>query len=624
MAFIELEIEIEMNSTSERKYLIIGIVILVSIIFVLRLFYLQIYDDSFKLSANNNVLRPSIQYPARGLIYDRKGKLLVFNEAVYDLMLTPKQLKKIDTAEFCKLIGISKEDFILKVTKARQYSLYKASLFEKQLSSQTYAALQEKLYSFPGFFVEERTVRKYPDKIASHVLGYIGEVDTTITRKNAYYKKGDYIGISGIERSYENVLRGKRGIKLLMVDVHNRIKGSFQDGKHDTLAVSGENLISSIDRDLQLLGEALMKNKIGSLVAIEPSTGEILAMVSNPSYDPNLLVGRVRSQNYRKLLFDPIKPLFNRALMAQYPPGSTFKLIMALIGQQEKMVFPESRYPCYKGYPPGGGKPACHQHPSPLNLQESIQHSCNSYYSYVFRNVIDNPKYKNTETSFEAWKKNIASFGVGVKLPVDLPNVLKGSVPSVNYYNKYFGKGHWKSSTIISLGIGQGELGMNPLQMANVAAIIANRGYYYTPHIVKAIGDRKLTLPEYTKKQYTSVAASYFNVVVEGMAAVVEAGTAAGSKIENIQICGKTGTAQNPHGKDHSLFMCFAPKDNPKIAMAVVVENSGFGSTWAAPIASLMIEKYLTDSVKRKEMETRILEGNLIPSKADSLKYRKK
>ena len=613
-----------MNTSSERKYVIIGIVVLVGIIFFLRLFYLQVYEDSFKLSANNNVLRPSIQYPARGLIYDRKGKLMVYNEAVYDLMVTPKQLKKIDTTEFCSLIGITHEDFIQKLTKARQYSIYKASLFEKQLSSETYAALQEKLYNFPGFFVEERTVRKYPDNAAAHVLGYIGEVDTNITRKNPYYKKGDYIGISGIEQSYESVLRGKRGIKILMVDVHNRIKGSFQDGKHDTLAISGENLVSSLDKELQNYGEMLMQNKIGSLVAIEPSTGEILALVSSPSYDPNLLVGRIRSHNYRALLLDPVKPLFNRALMAQYPPGSTFKLIMALIGQQENVLHPQTRYPCAHGYPPGGGKPACHVHFSPLDLQQSIQYSCNSYYSYVFKSVIDNPKYPSTEVAFEAWRKNISSFGVGVKLAVDLPNVLRGSVPTVGYYNKYFGQSHWKSSTIISLGIGQGELGMNPLQMANVAAIIANRGFYYLPHVIKSIGDKKVTLNEYTKKHYTSVASSYFGIVVDGMADVVDAGTAAGSKLANIQICGKTGTAQNPHGKDHSLFICFAPKENPKIAMAVVIENSGFGATWAAPIASLMIEKYLTDSVSRHEMEKRIMDGHLIPGKADSLKYKKK
>jgi len=609
-----------MNSSSERKFVVIGIVLIVGIIFLLRLFYLQIYEDSFKLSANNNVLRPSIQFPARGLIYDRKGKLMVFNEAVYDLMITPKQVKKMDTTEFCSLVGITRDEFILKLTKAKQYSIYKASLFEKQLSAETYAALQEKLYSFPGFFVEERTVRKYPDRAAAHVLGYIGEVDTNITRKNPYYKKGDYIGISGIEQSYESVLRGKRGIKLLMVDVHNRIKGSFQDGKHDTVAISGANLIASLDRDLQNYGEALMQNKIGSVVAIEPSTGEILALVSSPSYDPNLLVGRIRSHNYRDLLLDPVKPLFNRALMAQYPPGSTFKLIMALVGQQENVLRPQTKYPCAHGYPPGGGKPACHAHFSPLDLQQSIQYSCNSYYSYLFKSVIDNPKYATTEMAFESWRKNIASFGVGVKLGVDLPNVLRGSVPTLGYYDKYFGKGHWKSSTIISLGIGQGELGMNPLQMANVAAIIANRGYYILPHVIKSIGDKKITLSEYTKKHYTTVAPSYFNVVVDGMADVVEAGTATTSKISNIQICGKTGTAQNPHGKDHSLFICFAPKDNPKIAMAVVIENAGFGATWAAPIASLMIEKYLNDSVSRHELEKRIMEGVVLPGKADSPK----
>ncbi len=472
---------------------------------------------------------------------------------------------------------------------------------------------RKSLYKFPGFYVEARTLRKYPKPIAAHLFGYIGEVDTSITRKDPYYKDGDYIGKSGIEKSYEENLRGSRGIRRVMVDVFNREKGSFQNGKYDTASVAGDNLTLSLDGDLQLYGEELMMNKVGSIVALEPSTGEILCMVSSPAYDPNLLVGRTRTKNYVALLKDPYKPLFNRSQMATYPPGSTFKLVMALLAQQEQTLFPETRYPCYGGYPPGGGRPKCHNHPSPLDLKSSISQSCNSYYSYVFRSVIDNKKYSSTQDAFAAWKSNIEKFGIGIRLPADLPNVLRGSVPTIPYYDKYFGKGQWRSSTIISLGIGQGELGITPLQNANIIAGIANRGYYYTPHVVKAIGEQ-MYLPEEFRIQHSfGIDRKYFGVVVDGMESVVESGTAAATRIKGIVVCGKTGTAQNPHGKDHSVFVAFAPKDNPKIAIAVTVENSGFGSQWAAPIASLLIEKYLTDTITRPEMDKRMREGVILP-----------
>lgn len=601
-----------MNITPERKYVIYMIFIAICAIYLMRLFYIQVIDDQYKLSASNNVIRYITQYPARGLVYDRNDSLLVYNEAVYDLMIIPKQVKNIDTNEFIQLIGITKEDFIKKYNKSKHFSRIKPSVFEKQLSARTYATLQEKLYKYAGFYVEERTIRKYSKKIAAHVFGYIGEVDANITKKNPYYKKGDHIGISGIERSYEKELRGSRGMRIVMVDVFNREKGQFEGGKYDTLAIRGENIISSLDAELQEYGEKLMQNKIGSVVAIEPATGEILSMISSPAYDPNLLVGRVRSKNYSTLLNDSLKPLFNRAMMAYYPPGSTFKLINGLIGQQEGLLFQETRYPCYKGYPPGNGKPACHPHPSPLNLQQSVQHSCNSYYCYVFKNIIDNKKYRLTEDAYKRWREYVLSFGIGKKLNVDLPHELKGFVPAVEYYDKYFGKQKWKSSTIISLSIGQGELGITPLQMANIMAIIANKGYYYVPHIIRSIGDKQKKQKKFITKNYTLVDSAYFNVIIQGMADVVQSGTAAGSKIKDIPFCGKTGTAQNPQGKDHSLFVGFAPKENPKIAIAVIVENAGFGATWAAPIASLMIEKYLTDSISRPEFEKRILDGNLI------------
>ncbi|MFM7216571.1 MAG: penicillin-binding transpeptidase domain-containing protein, partial [Bacteroidota bacterium] len=432
-------------------------------------------------------------------------------------------------------------------------------------------------------------------------------------RKDPYYKEGDYIGKSGVEQSYETYLRGRRGVRVMMVDVFNREKGSFQNGQYDTAAIAGENLTLTIDAELQRLGEELLAGKVGSAVAIEPATGEILCMVSAPSYDPNLLVGRSRTKNYARMLVDPYKPLFNRSQMALYPPGSTFKVVMALIACQEQLLFPSTRYPCSRGYPPMGGKPKCHPHPSPLDLKESITQSCNSYYSYVFRSVIDSKRFPSTEISFLDWRERIAKFGIGVKLDSDLPNVLKGSVPTVEYYNKYFGKGSWKSSTIISLGIGQGELGITPLQNANILAAVANRGWYYTPHVVKAIGAKHYLPERFKVKHSLGIDAQHFPPIIDGMEGVVDHGTAATSKIKGIVMCGKTGTAQNPHGKDHSVFVAFAPKDNPKIAIAVTVENAGWGGSYAAPIASLMVEQYLTDSISRPEIRERMRSAVILP-----------
>ncbi len=447
-------------------------------------------------------------------------------------------------------------------------------------------------------------------------MGYVGEVDKTVTDVNPYYKEGDYIGISGIEKAYEEDLRGKKGLKIMMVDVHNHDKGSFMNGMYDTLSIPGKGLNCTLDRDLQLYGEALMQNKIGSVVAIEPSTGEILALVTSPTYDPNLLVGRARSKNYAKLALDNVGvPLFNRALMATYPPGSTFKLIDALIAMNDKVLTPQTRYPCAGGYPPLGGKPKCHRHSSPLDLYESISHSCNSYYSYVFKSIIENHRFGSTEEGFESWRNYALSFGVGRKLNTDLPNELRGSLPTVKYYNKVFGKGSWKASTVISLGIGQAELGITPLQNANVVAIIANRGYYYIPHIIKGIDNNYnvAKLDRFKVKQFPLVTDTmvYWHVI-NGMAGTIENGTAAAVKIKDITMCAKTGTAQNPHGKDHSVFVAFAPREHPKIAIAVLVENAGFGAEWAAPIASLMVEKYLKGFITRPEMEKKMLEGNLL------------
>ena len=602
-----------MNEITERRLIISAIFLGVGVIFLLRLFYLQVIDSSYKLSANNNVLRYNTDYAARGVFYDRNGKLLVYNKPVYDLMVIPKQVKMTDTAEFCSLLSITVDDYISKINKAKNYSRVKSSIFEKQLSPETYASFQEKLYKFPGFFVQSRTVRKYIYPVAAHLFGYIGEVDSAVIAKNPYYREGDYIGKSGIEQSYEEKLRGRRGVRITMVDAFNREKGSYEDGKYDTTAVPGENLTLTIDAKLQLYGEELMQNKTGGIVAIDPQTGEILACVSTPAYDPNLLVGRERTKNYAELLVDPYKPLFNRALMAYYPPGSTFKLINDLIGEQEGVLFPGTSYYCDGGYHMGSQTVKCDERHGTLNLESAIAHSCNTYHCYVFRSIVDQKKFSSTEEGYQSWRNHVLTFGIGKRLYSDLPQELKGNVPSVEYYDKYFGKGHWKSSTVVSLSIGQGELGITPLQMANTMCIISNKGFFYIPHIIKKVGDSVYTEKRFMERNYTDIDSSFYNIVQNGMQQVVESGTAAASKIEGINICGKTGTAQNPHGKDHSLFVGYAPRENPRIAIGIMVENGGWGASWAAPIASLMIEKYLTDSIKRPDLEKRMKEGVVIP-----------
>lgn len=610
-----------MNAYFERKYIVQGIIIAAAVILVARLFYMQILDTQYRLSAEDNVLRRQEIYPARGIIVDRDNKILVQNQPVYDLMVTPKDIHPFDTLALCRLININKEEFLEKLKKARNYSVYKASLFEKQLSDTLYASLQEALYRFPGFFVQNRTVRSYPHAVAAHVLGYVDEVtEADIKRSGNFYRQGDYIGRSGIERAYEDVIRGRRGVHFLMVDAFNRPKGSFQNGRFDTAAVAGERMVSSLDLELQTLGEALMQNKIGSIVAIEPKTGEVLAFISSPSYDPNLLVGRQRGNNYMKLLGNENNPLFIRPTQAQYPPGSTFKPIMALIGLQEGIVNAETRFPCYGGYRTGRLTVRCtHNHP-PLNIPQSIQGSCNSWYCHEFARLIDdNPHAASAADAYKRWRTYLENFGLGLSSEIELPYEAKGILKKVGYYDDIYGSGHWRSSNIISLAIGQGELGVTPLQMANMMAAVANKGYYYRPHLVKAIGDEKYIRPEFTKKINTGIDEKHFDIVHEGMQKVFEpGGTAVYSRVEGIAMCGKTGTAQNPHGRDHSIFTAFAPRENPQIAIAVVVENAGYGSTWAAPIASLMMEKYLRDSISRPDYYVdRILEADFLPKKKE-------
>jgi len=599
---------------ADRKYIIIGFFLLIGLFYLVRLFYVQILVDKYILSANNNVLRYVTQYPARGLVFDRTGKLLVYNEAAYDLMVVPRQVKNPDTMALCQLIGIDKKEYIARLQKARNYSPYRPSIFEAQITRDNYGFLEEKLFLFPGFYVQPRTLRKYTYPVAAHAFGYIGEAGPDVIEKNPYYRSGDYIGINGIEKSYEEILRGKKGMKIRVYDVLNRDKGSFRDGRYDTTSVAGTDLYSSMDAELQEYGELLMTNKKGSIVAIEPQTGEILCVVTSPSYDPNLLAGNIRKKNYTKLLQDTIYvPLFNRALMAMYPPGSTFKLVDALVGQQEGVLFPGTIYGCPGGFSIGNGKQVgCHPHLSPLNLGGAIQISCNSYFCRVFKSIIDNKSYLNTRQAYESWRKEVMSFGFGKKLGIDIPGELNGNIPTPAYYDRYHGKNRWRALTIISLAIGQGEIGITPIQLANLSALISNRGWFYTPHIIRAIGRKDSLNEAYKTKHKVLVDPRYFDVVVEAMANVITGGTGRIAIIDSITMGGKTGTAQNPHGNNHSIFLAFAPVQNTKIAISVVVENAGYGATWAAPIASLMIEKYLNRTVKRKELEERMINGNLI------------
>jgi penicillin-binding protein 2 len=595
-----------------RKYIIMALIVLASLILLFRLFVIQVVKDTYRLSADNNVLRYVTQYPARGLIFDRNKNLMVYNQAAYDLMVVPAQVTKIDTSDFCSLLGISNSSFRDRMRAALNYSRRAPSVFLKQISAESYARLQEKMFLYPGFYVQPRTLRKYSKPIAGHILGYVSEVDESLVKKEPYYKSGDYIGKLGIEEAYEKYLRGQRGVKIYLVDVYSRIKGSYAEGRMDTVAIQGEDIISTVDMKLQEYGELLMQNKSGSIVALEPKTGEVLALVSSPNYDPNLLVGRVRSENFSRLSADTAQlPLFNRALQAKYPPGSTFKPINGLIGLQENVIAPSTLFGCNNGYL----FVKCHSHSSPLDLIHGISNSCNSYFCQVYRRILENPAYPTIEAAYTRWKEYLNQFGFGKKLGIEFANELPGLVPSPAYFDKYYGKNRWKALTVISMAIGQGEIETTPLQMANMTAAIANRGYFYVPHIVKSIGKDKKIDQKYLTKQVINIDSANFESIVLGMEAAVngEAGaTARGAALKNIIVCGKTGTAQNPPFKDHSVFIAFAPKDNPKIAIAVYVENAGFGATYAAPVASLMIEKYLTDTITNKYSEQRMLDLKLI------------
>ena len=599
-----------MNAFSKRKFVIVAIFAVVGLVFLLKLFRLQILDPTYKQYATNNVLREVVQYPARGLVFDRNGKLLVFNKAAYDLLITPREVGEFDTLYLCNLLEISKEELELKIQEAKDYSWYKPSILIKQISPESFAVLQEKLYKYKGFHTQSRTLREYTYNAAAHVLGYVGEVTNNDIKKDPYYSSGDYIGVNGIEKTYEEQLRGTKGIKKYLVDVHNRIQGSFRNGREDVPAQIGKNVYSTLDIDLQLYAEKLLQNKKGGIVVIEPSTGEVLTLASTPTYDPGLLVGRVRGANFSKLLADTLEPLFNRALMASYPPGSTFKVLNVLIGLQENAIDLNTRFSC--NGPSSVPIKCTHNHVSPLGVIAAIRESCNPFMWNNFRAIIN--KYKTTAEGFDEWRKYTLSFGLGQKLNTDFTNISSGNIPTQDYYNRIYGAGHWSALTVRSLAIGQGEIGITPLQLANYCAAVANRGYYYIPHVIKEIQEGKID-DRFQEKQITKISPEHFEPVIEGMQMVVEQTATAGLiRIPGITMCGKTGTAENPHGSDHSVFMAFAPKDNPKIAVSVYVENGVWGARYAAPIASLLIEKYLTDSIssRRKWIEKRMIDANLL------------
>ncbi len=605
-----------MDRFATRKNIIALIILVAAAGLVIRLFYLQVIDTSYKLSAENNSKRIEVLYPARGLVYDRNHELLVYNQPVYDLMIAPYELKPFDSTELCEILKIDIERLRRGIQRA-QNPRYRREPFIKQVSPETYAVLQEKMYRMPGFYARPRTLRRYSREIAAHLLGYVGEVDEELIASDDRYVMGDYIGVSGIEGYYEEVLRGKKGQEVLLVDVHGRVQGPFQDGRFDRDAVVGRNLVCTIDTDLQEYGEKLMQNYKGSIVAIEPSTGEILTLVSAPAYEPSLLVGRSRTENYIKLENDTLEPLFNRALMANYPPGSTFKPLHALIGLQEGVINANSKFSCNQGFYARGVSMACHPHKSPLNLIEGIQNSCNAYFCNVLRSILENPDYSSVAEAYNAWRNYVFAFGFGNTLNADFVNELNGFIAPVSYYNHYYGEDHWNALTVISLAIGQGEILTTPLQMANLAAIIANKGYYYIPHTVRSIEGVDTIGRRFTVKRVMPVDTANFSIVTEGMYLAVNGGegsTARIARIPGIAVCGKTGTAENPHGKDHSVFVAFAPKDEPRIAVAVYVEHGEWGASYAAPIASLMIEKYLKGAIDpgRNWLEARMLSGNLL------------
>lgn len=603
----------------KRKYVIGGFITLIVIIYVVRLFGLQVSDIKYKESADSNAFLKRVIYPSRGLISDRNGKLVVFNKPEFDIMIIPKDVGEFDTTLLCNSLNISKEQLLEKWSDMKDtrknpgYSAYTPQKLISHISQEEYGNLQEKLYLLPGFFIQKRTVREYAYHSGANILGNIREVSPKDMENDRYYRRGDYTGDLGVEKSYETALRGQKGVEILMKDAYGRIKGKYENGIHDVAPISGHDITLSIDIDLQQYGEQLMRGKIGAIVAIEPETGEILALVTSPNYDPALLVGRERGKNYSTLVADPQKPLYDRSIQGAYPPGSTFKPTQGLIFLQEGVITSSTAYPCYRGYV-NGLRVGCHGHGSPLPLKPALQTSCNAFFCWGFKNMIDK-KGKTTAEQFEKWKNYMVEMGYGYKLGVDLPFESRGFIPNNDFYSKSFRGANWTANSVISISIGQGEVLATPLQIANLAATIANRGWFYTPHVVKEIADSTID-SKYREKHKPSIEKKYYEEVAEGMRMAVTGGTCRTANLPNIEVCGKTGTAQNPHGKDHSVFMGFAPYHNPKIAIAVYVENAGFGATYGVPIGSLMIEKYLNGQISssRQGIENNMMNSNTIVS----------
>lgn len=604
---------------NRQNRLLIGLCTAAAIL-IARLFSIQIIEDKYKTDASNNSMVYSIIYPTRGIIHDRNGKILVGNKVAYDLMVTPKEVEEFDTLALAEILEVS-PDFIMdkmdEFHRNRRRIGYQSVVMLKQIEPQRFMKFAELAYKFPGFRGQARSIREYPFNAGGNLLGYVSEVNAKYLKDHPdEYRAGDYAGMTGIEAAREKELRGEKGYNIWLRNSRNKIESRYRDGELDKEAVPGNNITTTIDADLQHYGQLLMNNKVGSLVAIEPSTGDILAMVSSPGIDVDMLADF--GQHYNDILSNPYKPMFNRAVQAPYPPGSVFKLVNGLIGLQEEVFTPQTMYPCSMGYHFGKSKLGCHAHKSPINFEESIMMSCNAYYCYILRSILENKRFGSIDEAMDTWREYVMSFGFGQKLGSDFPSELGGFIPDSKYYNRYYRKGGWKATTVISLSIGQGEIGCTPLHLANLCATIANRGFYYIPHIIKDSENVAID-PKYKERHYTKVDTVHFPKVINGMYRAVNSGfgsggTASIAAVKGLDICGKTGTAQNPHGHDHSVFICFAPKDNPRIAVAAYVENGGFGATWAAPIASLLTEMYLNGEIgeDRKALEKRMLEGNLL------------
>jgi penicillin-binding protein 2 len=601
-----------------KKFLLSSIILIIGVTFVGRLSYLQIFRFSPDQVLEDPAIKAIYDYPERGYIYDRNGQLLVANQPAYDVMVIPREVKALDTLEFCDLLGVNKEQFIDKLTKARIYSPRLPSVLVHQLSKEDYARLQEKMRKYEGFYIQKRSLRDYITDSGANVLGYIREVNEKDLEKNPYYVQGELTGGTGIEKEYEEILRGRKGVKYIQKDRFNRDIGPYKAGSIDTLPQSGTEIHISLDKDLQEYGEDLMHGKRGGVVAIEPSSGEILALISGPTYEPALLVGRERSANYSKLHYDTIaQPTWDRSILAEPSPGSPFKTLNALVALQEGVINPETTFRCYNGFYVGRTLRGCHCGGGMRDLNSGIYKSCNAYFAGTFRKFYE--KYPTTDEGMDVWEKHMRSFGLGDYLGYDLPNGRKGRIPNKQYYDKVYGDNRWSSSYIISNAIGQGEVAATPIQLANMTAAIANRGFYYTPHVIKKVGGKDIKITKYTVPKYTTIDRKHFEPVVRGMAEVYSKGTARWLQVPGIEIAGKTGTVENytridgvrTQLTDHSVFVAFAPVDNPRIALAVYIEHGYYGARYAGHIASLMIEKYLKREISRKDLETRMMEKTL-------------